>query len=141
MAIAGAFLVTLLLISHYAEDRTEFLAYQREVRSQPLLRRQTISLNRDHPGEFNLAISLVDLDLPGELYPLVPIILTWRELKEPIRALPRFALISREAQYPLLAPAPIWRWFTPRSSTTAVNSLVIEALAGVGSSPNIWCLD
>jgi hypothetical protein len=100
MAIAGGFLVTLLVISHYAEDRTEFLAYQREVRSQPLLRRQTISLNRDHPGEFNLAISMVDLDLPGELYPLVPIILTWRELKEPIRALPRFALISRQAQVP-----------------------------------------
>ena len=94
-AIAAAFLVTLILISHYAEDRTEFLAYQREVRGEPLLKGQTLSLNRAHPGEFNLAITVVDLDLPGGLYPFIPLVLGRSQPSGTPTVFPRFALVSR----------------------------------------------
>jgi hypothetical protein len=99
-AMIAAFLTVFILMSHYAEDRTPFLAYQRELRDAAILRGQTISLNRDYPPEFNLAASAVDLGLPPELGPFVMIILRRRELDSSVTMFPRFAIVSRNDAVP-----------------------------------------
>jgi hypothetical protein len=99
-AMLAAFLSVFILISHYAEDRTPFLAYQRELRGAPLLQGQTISLNRDYPPEFNLAVSYVDLGLPPELGPFVMVILRRGGIDSSVTTMPRFAIVSRNDTVP-----------------------------------------
>jgi hypothetical protein len=99
-AMIAAFLTVFILISHYAEDRTPFLAYERELRQTPILHRQTISLNRDYPPEFNLAASIVDLKLPSELGPFFMVILRRRELDGSVTKFPRFVIVSRNDDVP-----------------------------------------
>ncbi|MGA7546261.1 MAG: hypothetical protein WBW08_10635 [Methyloceanibacter sp.] len=99
-AMIAAFATVFILISHYAEDRTPFLAYQQELHETPLLRGQTISLNRDFPPEFNLAASIVDLDLSPELNPFVMVILRRGELDPSVTKFPRFAIVSRKDAVP-----------------------------------------
>jgi hypothetical protein len=96
----AAFLTVFILISHYAEDRTPFLAYQRELGQTPILHGQAISLNRDYPPEFNLAASFVELKLPPELGPFVMVILRRRELDGSVTKFPRFAIVSRNDEVP-----------------------------------------
>jgi hypothetical protein len=97
MAIAAALVTVLLLISHYAEGRRDFLAYQREIRGLPALASETLSLDRDFPPEFNLAISVVDLKLAPELAPFHRIIMGRTELKNPVNRYPHLAIVSRSA--------------------------------------------
>jgi hypothetical protein len=99
-AMIAAFATVFILISHYAEDRTPFLAYQQELHETPLLRGQTISLNRDFPPEFNLAASIVDLGLSPELNPFVMVILRRSELDPSVTNFPRFAIVSRNDAVP-----------------------------------------
>ncbi len=99
-AMIAAFLTVFILISHYAEDRTPFLAYQRELGQTPILHGQAISLNRDYPPEFNLAASFVELKLPPELGPFVMVILRRRELDGSVTKFPRFAIVSRNDEVP-----------------------------------------
>jgi hypothetical protein len=87
-------------MSHYAEDRTPFLAYQRELRANATLHGQTISLDRDYPPEFNLAASIVDLRLPHELEGFTMVILRRAELDRAVTKFPRFVIVSPRETVP-----------------------------------------
>ncbi len=95
-AMIAAFMTVFILMSHYAEDRTPFLAYQRELRANATLQGRTISLDRDFPPEFNLAASIVDLRLPPALGGFVMVILRRAELDRAVTEFPRFTVVSSE---------------------------------------------
>jgi hypothetical protein len=96
----AAFLAVFILISHYAEDRAPFLAYEQELRAAPALQGQTISLNRDFTSEFNFAASIGDLHLPGELMAFAVVTLRGGTLEHPVTKLPRYAIMSRAESVP-----------------------------------------
>ena len=79
----AAFMTVFILISHYAEDRRAFLAYQRDVRAHPILHGHTLSLNRDYPPEFNLAVSDRRPRLAPGLSPFHRVILGRGRAQEP----------------------------------------------------------
>jgi hypothetical protein len=99
-AMIAAFLAVFILISHYAEDRGLFLAYEQDLRAALALQGQTISLNRNFPSEFNFAASIGDLHLPGELMAFAVVTLRGGKLDSPVSKLPRYAIMSHTESVP-----------------------------------------